>query len=120
MTGQTATGGAVRERRRAILRGSRTGWAPIVVVAAASAAGLLLAVGPASGQTITSKRAQAEAIMAQVDSLNGNLEQTIEAYDYANVQLAEIDTRSRIKREASGRRKEEPRRLAAAHRRATS
>jgi cell wall-associated NlpC family hydrolase len=91
VTGQTATGGSVRERKRAILRGSRTGWAPIVVVAAASAAGLLLAVGPASGQTITSKRAQAEAIMAQVDSLNGNLEQTIEAYDYANVQLQQID-----------------------------
>lgn len=91
MTGQTATGGSVRERKRAILRGSRTGWAPIVVLAAASAAGLLLAVGPASGQTITSKRAQAEAIMAQVDSLNGNLEQTIEAYNYANIQLQQID-----------------------------
>jgi cell wall-associated NlpC family hydrolase len=58
----------------------------------ASAAGLLLAVGPASGQTITSKRAQAEAIMADVESLNGNLEQTIEAYNYANVQLDEIDS----------------------------
>jgi cell wall-associated NlpC family hydrolase len=58
----------------------------------ACAAGLLLAVGPASGQTITSKRAQAEAIMAQVEGLNGNLEQTIEAYNYANIQLAEIDT----------------------------
>jgi cell wall-associated NlpC family hydrolase len=91
VTGQTATGGSVRERRRAILRGSRTGWTPIVVVAAASAAGLLLAVGPASGQTITSKRAQAEAIMAQVDGLNGNLEQTIEAYNYANIQLQQID-----------------------------
>jgi cell wall-associated NlpC family hydrolase len=30
--------------------------------------------------------------MAQVESLNGNLEQTVEAYNYANVQLAEIDT----------------------------
>jgi cell wall-associated NlpC family hydrolase len=30
--------------------------------------------------------------MAQVESLNGNLEQTIEAYNYANVQLTEIDT----------------------------
>ncbi len=29
--------------------------------------------------------------MAQVDDLNGNLEQTIEAYDYANVQLQQID-----------------------------
>ena len=91
MTGQTATGGSVRERKRVILRGSRTGWAPIVVLAAASAAGLLLAVGPASGQTITSKRAQAEAIVAQVDDLNGNLEQTIEAYNYANIQLQQID-----------------------------
>ncbi len=30
--------------------------------------------------------------MAQVESLNGNLEQTVEAYNYANLQLAEIDT----------------------------
>jgi cell wall-associated NlpC family hydrolase len=57
----------------------------------ASAAGLLLAVGPASGQTVTSKRAQAEAIMAQVDSLNGNLEQSIESYNYANVELQRIE-----------------------------
>ena len=30
--------------------------------------------------------------MAQVDGLNGNLEQTIEAYNYANIQLQQIDT----------------------------
>ena len=29
--------------------------------------------------------------MAQVESLNGNLEQTIEAYNYANIQLQQID-----------------------------
>jgi cell wall-associated NlpC family hydrolase len=52
---------------------------------------LLLAVGSASAQTITSKRAQAEAIVAEVESLNGNLEQTIEAYNYANIQLRQID-----------------------------
>jgi cell wall-associated NlpC family hydrolase len=92
VTGQTATGGTVRGRRRATFTGSRAGWSPIAVLVAASAAGLLLAVTPASGQTITSKRAQAEAIMAQVEGLNGNLEQTIEAYNYANIQLAEIDT----------------------------
>jgi cell wall-associated NlpC family hydrolase len=91
VTGQTATGGSVRERPRAILRGSRTGWAPIAVLAAAGAAGLLLAAGSASAQTITSKRAQAEAIMAQVDSLNGNLEQTIESYNYANIELGRIE-----------------------------
>jgi len=52
---------------------------------------LLLAVSSASAQTITSKRAQAEAIVAEVESLNGNLEQTVEAYNYANIQLQEID-----------------------------
>ena len=91
MTGQTATGGSVREPTRAFMSGPRTGWAPIVLVAAACAAGLLLAVGPASGQTITSKRQQAEAIMAQVDSMQGDLEQTIESWNYANIQLQKID-----------------------------
>ena len=92
MTGQTATGGAVRERPKAFLRGLRTGWAPIAVLTAASAAGLLLAVGPASGQTITSKRAQAVEIMAQVQALDSDLEQTVEAYNYANIQLGKIDS----------------------------
>jgi len=92
VTGQTATGGSVRRRPRATFRGSRAGWAPIVVLAAAAAAGLLLAVGPASGQTITSKRQQAEAIMAQVDSMNADLEQTVEAWNYANIKLGKIDS----------------------------
>ena len=91
MTGQTATGGSVRGRRRATFTGSRAGWTPIVVFAAAAAGVLLLAVSSASAQTITSKRAQAEAIVAEVESLNGNLEQTVEAYNYANIQLQEID-----------------------------
>jgi cell wall-associated NlpC family hydrolase len=91
VTGQTATGGSVRDRPRSILGSSRTGWAPIAVLATAFAAGLLLAIGPASAQTITSKRAQAEAIVAEVESLNGNLEQTIEAYNYANVELDRIE-----------------------------
>jgi len=53
---------------------------------------LLLAVGSASAQTITSKRAQAEAIMAEVDSMHDDLAQTIEAYNYANIQLEEIES----------------------------
>jgi peptidoglycan DL-endopeptidase CwlO len=48
-------------------------------------------VGPASGQTITSKRQQAEAIVAQVDSMQADLEQTIESWNYANIQLSKID-----------------------------
>jgi peptidoglycan DL-endopeptidase CwlO len=62
------------------------------VIAAASAAALLLAVGSASGQTISSKRAQAQAIMAEVESMNHELEQTIESWHYANIQLDEIDS----------------------------
>jgi peptidoglycan DL-endopeptidase CwlO len=72
--------------------GSRTGWAPIVVSAAAAAAGLLLAVGPASGQTITSKRQQAEAIMAQVESMQVELEQAGDAYYNANAELGRIES----------------------------
>jgi cell wall-associated NlpC family hydrolase len=92
VTGQTATGGSVRGRPGAILRGPRTGWAPIAVLAAASAAGLLLAVGPASGQSIQSKQAQAQAIIAQVQQLDSNVERAAEQYDLANVELGRIDT----------------------------
>ena len=64
---------------------------PIVVFAAAAAGVLLLVAASASAQTITSKRAQAEAIMAEVESMNGNLAQTIEAYNYANIELDRIE-----------------------------
>jgi cell wall-associated NlpC family hydrolase len=92
VTGQTATGGSVRRRRRATFKGSRTGWTPIVLFAAAAAGVLLLAVGSASAQTITSKRAQAEAIMAEVESMQGSLAQTIEAWNYANLELETIES----------------------------
>jgi peptidoglycan DL-endopeptidase CwlO len=92
VTGQTATGGSVRDRPRGFLGGSRTGWAPIAVLAAAAAGVLLLAVvGSASAQTISSKRAQAEAIVAEVESMGHELEATIEAWHYANIQLEEIE-----------------------------
>jgi cell wall-associated NlpC family hydrolase len=91
VTGQTATGGSVRGRGRAIFRGSRAGWTPIVVLAAATAGWLLLATGPATAQTIESKRAQAQAILAEVENMNHELESTIEAWNYANVRLGEIE-----------------------------
>jgi cell wall-associated NlpC family hydrolase len=91
VTGQTATGGSVRGRNRATFRGSRTGWTPIVVLAAAAAAWLLLAPGSAPAQTIESKRAQAEAIMAEVESMSHELEATIEAWNYANIELDRIE-----------------------------
>ena len=48
-------------------------------------------MGAASGQTITSKRQQAEAIVAQVNGMQADLEKTIESWNYANVQLSKID-----------------------------
>jgi cell wall-associated NlpC family hydrolase len=91
VTGQTATGGSVRDQRRARFESSHSGWTPIAVFLAALAAGLLLAVGPASGQSVTSKRAQAEAIVAEVQQLDSSLAKSIEAYNYANVELDRID-----------------------------
>ena len=52
---------------------------------------LLLAAGSASAQTIESKRQQAEAIVAEVESMGHELESTIEAWNYANVELKRID-----------------------------
>ncbi|MDH4101901.1 MAG: NlpC/P60 family protein [Thermoleophilia bacterium] len=91
MTGQTATGGSVRDQSGARFRSSHTGWTPIVVFLAALAAGLLLAVGPAAADPIGSKRAQAEAIMAEVQLLDSSLAKSIEAYNYADVELDRID-----------------------------
>ena len=64
----------------------------MIVLFVALAAGLLLAVGSASADpSIQSKRAQAEAIMAQVQQLDQSLEQSVEAYNYANIELDRID-----------------------------
>jgi cell wall-associated NlpC family hydrolase len=59
--------------------------------------GLLLAVGPASADpSIDSKRAQAQAILAEVEQMNSNLSKTIEAWNYANIQLKELDAELRL------------------------
>jgi cell wall-associated NlpC family hydrolase len=89
VTGSAATGGPVRGRARG---SSTTGWAPILFVLVASAAALSLAVSAASAQTISSKREQAQAIMAEVDQLDTNLASTIEAWNYANIELNSIDS----------------------------
>jgi len=74
------------------VKGSITGWAPKIALFVALAAGLLLAVGSASADpSISSKRAQAEAIMAEVQQLDENLAQSIEAYNYANIELDRLD-----------------------------
>jgi cell wall-associated NlpC family hydrolase len=58
----------------------------------ATAAALLLGAGAASAEPdIQSKRAQAQAIMAELQNLDANLGVAIEAYNGANVELDRID-----------------------------
>jgi peptidoglycan DL-endopeptidase CwlO len=53
---------------------------------------MLLAVGTASADpSITSKRAQAQAILAEVQQLDVDLAKEIEAWNYANLELERID-----------------------------
>jgi len=75
------------------MRGSIAVRTPIVVAIVAATAALLLASGSATADsTVASKRAQAEAIMGQVQQLQSGLEQASNAYAAANVQLGKIDT----------------------------
>jgi cell wall-associated NlpC family hydrolase len=68
------------------------GWGPMLSLIVALAAGLALAVGSASADpTVDSKRAQAQAILAEVQALQSDLEKTVEAYNYAEIQLNELD-----------------------------
>jgi peptidoglycan DL-endopeptidase CwlO len=91
VTGKTATGGSVRDRSRLPRRGAIAGWTPIVPLVAALTAGLLLAVGSASAQSIQSKREQAEAVMAQIEQLDAQVGQAAEAWNLANIELDEIE-----------------------------
>jgi peptidoglycan DL-endopeptidase CwlO len=55
------------------------------------AAGLLLAVGSASAQSVQSKREQAEAIMTQIEQLDMEVGQAAEAWNLANIELDQIE-----------------------------
>jgi cell wall-associated NlpC family hydrolase len=52
----------------------------------------LIGVGGATADpTISSKRAQAQAILSQIQDMDSRLSHAIEAYNLANIQLADID-----------------------------
>jgi peptidoglycan DL-endopeptidase CwlO len=62
--------------------------APALVIAFAA---LFAATAiPASGDTVASKRAEAQSVMNQIQQLDSSLGRAIEAYDLANVKLAHI------------------------------
>jgi peptidoglycan DL-endopeptidase CwlO len=62
--------------------------APALVIAFAA---LFAATAvPASGDSVASKRAEAQSVMNQIQQLDSSLERAIEAYDLANVKLRHI------------------------------
>jgi peptidoglycan DL-endopeptidase CwlO len=75
------------------MNSSRTRQAPAIFVALlALLAALLTAVASATANpSIQSKRAQAQAVLAQIHQSDAQLEKAIESYNYANDQLAQID-----------------------------
>ena len=75
------------------MKSSRTRQAPAIFLASAALLAVLLgAVGSATANpSIQSKRAQAQAVLAQIRTSDVQLEKAIESYNYANVQLGQID-----------------------------
>jgi cell wall-associated NlpC family hydrolase len=75
-----------------MLNRSRTRQAPLLLfVLAAVVAALLVASSATADPTIASKQAQAQAILGEIQALDSDLEKAVEAYNYANVQLGQID-----------------------------
>jgi len=75
------------------MNSSRTRQAPAKIFAFAVVCLSVLAVvsSSAADPSIKSKRAQAQAVLAQIEAAQPQLEQAIESYNYANVQLKQID-----------------------------
>jgi peptidoglycan DL-endopeptidase CwlO len=89
----------------------RTGLSFIAVLAAALA---VVAVSPAEPGQISSKRAEAERVLAEIDAIDMELDRAVEAYNGATVQLETInrDLAANQKRLVTARAN-----LAAAHKR---
>jgi cell wall-associated NlpC family hydrolase len=76
------------------MNSSRTRQAPALLLATLAVLGalaLLTGVGSATANPIQSKQAEAQAVLAQINQSDIQLEKAIEAYNYANVQLGQID-----------------------------
>ena len=69
----------------------RRGPVLLLVVAATAAIVLVAASAAPADPSIGSKRAEAQAVLAQVQELDSNLSKAIEAFNYANVELGQID-----------------------------
>jgi peptidoglycan DL-endopeptidase CwlO len=67
----------------------RTGLTFIAVLAAALA---VVAASPAEPGQISSKRADAQRVLAEINSMDAELDRAVEAYNYATVQLDRINS----------------------------
>ena len=92
VTGNAATGLPV-DGRTDSMNSSRTRRARItLLILAALAAALVVGVTAAGADpTVDSKRAEAQRIRAEVEQIYLRVEQAAEAYNLANIQLAQID-----------------------------
>ncbi len=70
---------------------TRQASATLLALVALVTAVLTVASSATANPSIDSKRAQAQAILAEIHETDAELEQAIEAYNYANVQLDQID-----------------------------
>ena len=75
------------------MNSSRTRQAPAIFLASAALLAALLAVvsSATANPSIQSKRAQAQAVLAQIRQSDSELEKAIESYNLANDQLAQLD-----------------------------
>ena len=75
------------------MNSSRTRQAPAILLATAVLVAVVLSVvaSATANPSIKSKRAQAEAVLAQVRESDAQLEQAIESYNHANDQLEQVD-----------------------------
>ncbi len=73
---------------------SRTRRVPLLLCLLAALLTSLLAIASSAtaNPSIQSKRAQAQAILAEIQEMDSQLSKAIEDYNYANVQLDQIDT----------------------------
>jgi cell wall-associated NlpC family hydrolase len=76
------------------MNSSRTRQAPALILALGALLAILLIVvsSATANPSINSKRAQAQAVLAQIQQSDVQLEKAIESYNYANVQLQQIET----------------------------
>ena len=92
VTGTAATGEPVDHRTtRTVIRSRNRQTRALLLAFSALLAVLLCVGGSASADpSISSKQAQAAAVLAQIQQMDGTLERAVEKYNYANVQLDTI------------------------------